>query len=90
MVAERRGPAFAALGAGAFDALDRVVGDRVPVAEIFEERRQRRQPVPQRGAAETAGGQVVAPGDDVRAGDGAEFLRALDAGKADEVADLLS
>ena len=89
VVADRRRPAFAALGPGALDALDRVVGDRVSVAEVFEERGQRRQAVPDGGAAEPTAREVVAPGDDVRSGDGAKFLRVLDAGEADEVADRL-
>jgi hypothetical protein len=36
VVAERRRLAFAALGLGPLDAFDRVMGDGVLVAEIFE------------------------------------------------------
>ena len=46
MVADRRRLAFAAFGLRPLDAFDRVVGDGVLVAEIFEQRRQRRQAVP--------------------------------------------
>ena len=55
------------------------------LAEIFEQRGERREPVPDRAAAEPAPHQLVAPGDDVRAGDGAKFLRPGDAGEAHEV-----
>ena len=67
------------------DAFDRVVGDGVLLAEIFEQRGQRGQPVPDRRAAEPAPAQLVAPGDQMRAGHGAEFFRTADAGEAHEV-----
>ena len=87
MIAERRRLAFAALGARPLDAFDRVVGDGVLVAEIFEQRRQRREAVPDRAAVELAPREVVAPGDDMRPGHDAEFLRPHDAGEAHEIAD---
>lgn len=68
------------------DAFNRVVGDGVPLAKIFEQRGERRQPVVDRVAAETALRQLVAPGNDVGTGDAAELLRAGDAGEAGEVA----
>jgi hypothetical protein len=37
MIAERRGLAFAALGLRALDAFDRVMADRIFVAQIFEQ-----------------------------------------------------
>ena len=43
--------------------------------------------MPDRAAAEAALRQLVAPGDDMRARDGVEFLRPADAGEAHEVAD---
>jgi hypothetical protein len=61
------------------------VGDRVPAAQIFEQRGQRREPVPDGAAVETAPHQIVAPGDDVRARDGTKFLRPHDAGEAHEI-----
>ena len=85
MIAERRRLAFAAFRLRPLDAFDRVVGDGVLLAEIFEQRGQRREPVPDRAAAKPAPHQVVAPGDDVRARHGAKFLRPRDAGEAHEV-----
>ena len=87
MIAERRRLAFAAFRSRPLDAFDRVMGDGVFLAQIFEQRGQRGEPVPDGAAAESAAGQVVAPGDDVRAGHGAEFLRAIDAGEAHEILD---
>ena len=89
VVAERRRLAFAALGPGPLDAFDRVVGDGVFLAEILEQRGQRREAVPHRAAARASARQIVAPGDDVGAGHGAEFLRPIDAGEAHEIADRL-
>ena len=90
VVAERRRLAFVALDPGALDALDRVVGDGVLVAEILEQRRQRGETVPDGRAARIrrrSAREVVAPGDDVGAGHDAELLRARDAGEPHEVAD---
>ena len=85
MVAERRRLAFAAFRLRPLDAFDRVMGDGVLLAEIFEQRGERREPVPDRAAAKPAPHQLVAPGDDVRARHGAKFLRPHDAGEAHEV-----
>ena len=87
VIADRRRLAFAAFRLGPFDTLHRIMGDSVLLAEIFEQRRQRGEPVADRGAAEPASRQLVAPGDDVRPRDGAEFLRPSNAGEAHEVAD---
>jgi hypothetical protein len=46
-----------------------------------------RQPVPACGTFEPAALKVIAPGDDMRPGDNAEFLGANDAGEPHEVAD---
>jgi hypothetical protein len=70
--------------------LNRVVGDRVSLAEIADQRRHSGGPVPHRAAAEAAADQVVAPGDGVRAGDGPEFLRLGNAGEAHEPAPAVS
>ena len=56
-------------------------------AEIFEERRQCRVAMPDRGAAELAPREVVAPGDDMCAGHGAEFLRLDNTGELHEIPD---
>src|SRR5208282_2703923 len=75
VIAERWRLAFAAFRPRPLDALDRVMGDGVLVAEIFEQRGERRQPVPDGAAAKPALRQRVAPGDDVGAGHGAKLLR---------------
>ena len=85
VIAERRRLAFAAFRPRPLDAFDRVMGDGVLLAEIFEQRRERREPVPDRAAAKPAPRQVVAPGDDVRARHGAKFLRPADAGEPHEI-----
>ncbi len=61
------------------------MGNGVFVAEIFEQRGERGQPVADRAAAKPAPHQVVAPGDDVGARHGAKFLRADDPGEAHEI-----
>ena len=75
---------------------DRVMADGVFFAQIFEQRRQRREPMPDRGTLGSSfvgGGanfsalEIVAPGDDMRAGHRAEFFRAGDAGEANEITD---
>jgi hypothetical protein len=81
MIADRRRLAFAAFGPRPLDALDRIVGDGVLLAQIFEQRGERRQPAPDRRAAQPAPAQLVAPGDQLRARHGAEFLRTPDAAK---------
>jgi hypothetical protein len=54
MIADRRRLAFAAFGLRPLDAFDRVVGDGVLLAQILEQRGERRQPVADRRAAELA------------------------------------
>src|ERR1700689_2200729 len=54
MIADRRRLAVAAFGLRPLDAFDRIVGDGVLLAQIFEQRGQRSQPVPDRRAAESA------------------------------------
>ena len=85
VIAERRRLAFAAFRLRPLDAFDRVMGDGVLLAEIFEQRGQRREPVADRAAAKPAPHQIVAPGDDVRARHRAKFFRPRDAGEAHEV-----
>ena len=87
VVADRRRLAFAALGPRPLDALDRIMGHGVSFAEILEQRGQRRETVADGGAAELAASHVVAPGDDVGAGDRAEFVRPGDTGEPHEIAD---
>ena len=87
MIGDRRRLAFAAFRFRPLNAFHRIMGDGVLIAEIFKQRCQRRQPVPDRAAAKPAPHQIVAPGDDVRARDDPKFLRPADAGKAHEVLD---
>src|SRR3954469_25088690 len=85
MIAKGWRLAFAAFRLRPLDAFDRVMRDGVLLAQIFEQRGNRGEPVPDCAAAEPAPHQVVAPGDDVRARDDPEFLRPCDAGEAHEV-----
>ena len=54
VIAEGRGLAFAAFRLRPLDAFDRVMGDGVLVAQIFEQRGERGQPVPDGAAAKPA------------------------------------
>ena len=85
VVADRRRLAFAAFGSRPLHPFDRIVGDGVLLAKVFEQRGHRGEPMADRRAAEIASAQLVAPGDQMRAGHDAEFLRPLDAGEAHEV-----
>jgi hypothetical protein len=89
MVAECRCLAFADLGLRPLDAFNRIVADGILFAEIFKQRRQRREAVPHRGAALNvfAPAEVVAPGDDMRSGHRAEFFRPDNAGEPHEITD---
>ena len=87
MVAERRRLAFAAFRLRPLDAFHRVMADGVLLTQIFEQRGERRQPVPDRAAAKPAPHQVVAPGDDVGPRHRAKLPRPGDASEAHEVAD---
>ena len=73
VVADRRRLAFAAFRLRPLDAFDRVMGDGIFLAEIFEQRGERREPVPDRAAAKPAPHKIIAPGDDVRPRHGAEW-----------------
>jgi hypothetical protein len=75
MICNRRRLAFAAFRFRPLNAFDRIMGDGVLIAKIFEQRRERRQPVPDGAAAKRTLGQFVAPGDDMRARDDPKFLR---------------
>ena len=61
------------------------MGDSVLFAEILEQRGEGGQAMPNGHAAQGALHQVVAPGDDVGARDGAEFFWFDDAGETHEV-----
>lgn len=81
VIAGRRHPAFATLRCRSRDALDRVVGDGVAFAEEVGQRRERRRLVP-----DCAAGEVVARGDDVGTGYGAELDEPSGAREAYEIA----
>ena len=68
MVSERRRLALIAFDSRPLHALDRVVRHGVALAQVLEQGGEGGQAVTQRLAAQTAAGQVVAPGDHVRAG----------------------
>ncbi|MBV9704205.1 MAG: hypothetical protein JO163_15855 [Methylobacteriaceae bacterium] len=55
MIADRRRLAFAALGLRPLDAFGRIVGDGILLAEMLEQRGERRQTVSDGRAAELAG-----------------------------------
>jgi hypothetical protein len=87
MIADGWRLAFAAFCPRPLNALDRIMGDGVFLAQIFEQRGERCQPVPDRGTAKPAPRQLVAPRDDVGARHGAEFFRPDDAGEQHEIPD---
>jgi hypothetical protein len=61
------------------------VGDSVFLAEILKEGGERRQPMPDRCAAEIPASQLIPPGNYMGPCDGSEILRPCNAGKADEI-----
>ena len=72
------------LAIGPLDAVDRIAGDGVAFAEVIEQRGQRRELAPDGGRRQLAALHVLAPGDDVRPGDGAQLRVVPQAGKGDE------
>jgi hypothetical protein len=70
---------------GAFDAIDRVVGHGVFLAEVLKERGERRELSPDRGPRKHAALQILSPSDQVRPGDGAKIRGLVDADEAHEV-----
>jgi hypothetical protein len=78
MIADRRRLAFAAFRLRPFDAFDRVMGDGIFLAEIYEQRGKRREAMPDRAAAKVAPHEIIAPCYTVCPRHGAKFLRPLD------------
>lgn len=78
--------AFSAFGFWPLHAFDGVVGDGVLAAKVLEQRGQGRKPMPYRAPAKTAPHELVAPSDDMRAGDSTELLGPLNASEPHEVA----
>jgi hypothetical protein len=58
-------------------------------SQILKERRDRRELAPDRRAGDCPALQVLAPCDDMRAGDDTEFLGTPDASKVHEVAEIV-
>lgn len=87
VIAQRRCLALVALDRRAFHPLNGFVRHRVVVAQVVEQRRQRRQAVAHGHAAQgrLTLGQVVAPGDHMGSRDDAELGRRRDAGETHEV-----
>jgi len=85
--AEGRSLAGGGLGNRMLHDLNRVVGDSVLVAEIIEQRRERRQPVTDRRRRQRPVGELIAPCDHMRPRHDPKLLRPLDAGKPHEVID---
>src|SRR5215213_6004991 len=65
VVTKRRRFAFATLASWPLDALDRVMGDSVLLAQVFEQGGERRQAMPDGTAAELSTSEISAPSDDV-------------------------
>ena len=70
------------------DAVDRIAGDGVVLAEIVEQSGERRELAPDAGVSEPAALQVLSPGDDVGAGDRSQLGDAAEAGKGDKLLDV--
>ena len=70
------------------DAVDRIAGDGVVLAEIIEQGREGRELAADAGVGELAFLQVLSPGDDVGAGDRSQLGDAAEAGKGDKLLDV--
>ena len=85
-VAKRRRAAFIAIGHRPLDAVDRVAGDGIALAEVIEQRRQRRELAPDRGGLQFAPFQVAAPVDDMGSGNRAQFAVIVQSGIGNKLA----
>jgi hypothetical protein len=85
VVTQRRCLALVALDRRALHALDRIVRHGVALAQVLEEGGEGGEAVALGHAAKSTPRQIVAPGDDVGAGHGAELDGLPDAGEAHEV-----
>ena len=68
-VAERRRLTFVAIGHRPLDAVDRIAGHGIVLTEIVEQGRERRELAADAGGRQRALLEVLAPGDDMGAGD---------------------
>jgi len=83
-VAEGRGAAFIIVRHRALDTIHRIASDGIALAEIVEQRRQGRELAPDTGGLQLPGFHVLAPGDDMRAGHGAQQRGFFQPGKERE------
>jgi hypothetical protein len=77
--------AFVVVGFGALHTPDRIVHDRITLAEVLKQRGDPGELAPDRRTGNCPALQVFAPGDEVRAGDHTEFLETLDTSETHEV-----
>ena len=84
-VRQRRGQPLGVAGPRPLHPVRRVVADRVLLAQVVEQGRQRRELAADRGRRERPPLQVFAPGDQVGAGDRSEVLRFVEAREGGEV-----
>ena len=87
-VAQRRRRSFIGGRAWTFDAINWVAGDGIALTQILEQRRQRRELPPDGRPGQLAGLEAFPPGDDMCPGEGPDLSRMLEAGKAEELADV--
>ena len=89
-ITEGRGAAFIVVGHWALDAVDRVPGDRVALAQIIEQSRQRGEFASDAGRGEYTRLEVLAPGYDVGTIDGAQLGWLAQAGEGGEFTDIVA
>jgi hypothetical protein len=87
-VAQRRRLALVALDFRALYPLHRVVGHRIRITEVLEERGERGELAPNGSTAELPALQVLPPGEHVRAGEGTKRLGRFDSHKPHELVDV--
>jgi hypothetical protein len=80
-IAERRRRTFIAIRHRPLHTVNGVAGHGVALAEIIEQRRQRRELAADAGRGQSARLEVSAPGDDMGAADGTQFRRSIQTGK---------
>ena len=90
VVGDGRGFALVGSFGRSLDAVGRVDGGGVAGTKVIEERADGGEFTPDGGRAELLPFEVLAPGDDVGAGHGAQFDVILDAEELDELADVLA
>ena len=83
-ITDRRRLALVALHLRPLNALDRVVGDRIGLGEVFEQGGEGGELAPDRGSGQLAPLEILAPGEHVGPGDQAQLRRRRDANKAHE------